>query len=100
MWVVTILNEAASCLCVTAAVIQLQGASTKIVQGKLTSISSIRVVCFVFTQMIRLAIAILLAYGGMRFLGNTFSMENLILNMLALEVCMHYPRCQGSAYSA
>ena len=86
MWVVTILNEISSCLRVTAAVIQLRGVSTKIIDGKINSISSVRVVSFVFIQMIRLAIAILLAYGGMRFLGNTFSLGDLILNTLALEV--------------
>ena len=85
MWLVTILNEVTSCLCVTAAAIQLQGASTRIVKGNINSISSVRVVCFVSIQMIRLAIAILLAYGGMRFLGNTFSLGDLILNTLALE---------------
>ena len=88
MWVVTIVNEIASCIRLTCAVMQLRGAATKIVEGKINSLSGARVASFVLVQIVRLIIAILLAYGGMRFLGNPVPLGDLILNTLALE-CTH-----------
>ena len=77
--------ELASCFRLTVAAVQLRGATTTIVEGSFKSISTPRVVWFVGVQLVRLAIAVLLAYGGVRFLMSTISLPELILNIVALE---------------
>ena len=94
MWLVTVLSEMASCTRVTVAALQLHGGTTQIVEGRIQSISTIRLVVFVATQTLRIGIAAALAYGGIRFLTNTVQLDEIVLNAVALEergvinVCM------------
>ena len=80
MWLVTVVTEVAACLRVTAAVVHLRGAKTEISEDSIKSISTARVGWFMVVQAIRLSIAVLLAYGGSRFLTSTIPLDDLILN--------------------
>ena len=54
--------------------------------GKLISVSSARLVCFLVVQGIRIAICSALCYGGSFFIAHTIALGDLILNCVALEV--------------
>ena len=58
---------------------------------KLTSISSARLAFFLLVQACRLTIACALCYGGSFFIAHTIGLGDLILNCVALEVCLSSP---------
>ena len=68
------------------ALVQLRGQATTIKQGKILSVSAARLAWFIGVQMVRLGVAVVLAWGGTRFLARTTGLSDLILNAVALEV--------------
>ena len=82
-----VVRELASSLTLTWAVAHLRGPTTSFGKdGKLTSVSTVRLVCFLVVQGIRIAICAALCYGGSKFIGFTISLKDLILNCIALTV--------------
>ena len=79
MWLVKVINEIGSSLRVTIAIARLRGAKTKIVQSKLVSVSTPRIVWFTFVQTTRLAVAVILAVYGTIFLTHTIELGEAIL---------------------
>ena len=84
------ISEIGSCLTTIRAAVYLNGAdcgaTTRIVAGKLASISMARLICFLSVQSLRLVIAAVLCYGGSKFIANTIALGDLIINCVALEV--------------
>ena len=93
MWLVKVINEIGSSLRVTIAIARLRGAKTKIVQGKLGSVSTPRIVWFTFVQMTRLTVAVILAVYGTIFLTHTIELSEVILNCVALTFVMEVHSC-------
>ena len=60
----TVVLEVNASLQLTAAVLQLRSPATKIIGRKIVTISYVRVGCFIAVQIMRMAVAISLAYGG------------------------------------
>ena len=58
---------------------------------KLTSVSTARLAFFLFVQVCRLTIACALCYGGSAFIAHTIQLGDLVLNCVALEVCLSSP---------
>ena len=102
-----VITEVDSCARLIAAAARLRGATTKIVAGKIHSISNTRLAFFVAVQTVRLVVALALGYGafasargsslrtyqpptlagGTRFLTITIPLGEIILNSVALEEC-------------
>jgi hypothetical protein len=68
------------------AVARLHGKTTSFVDGVVTSVGTLRLLCFLVLQAFRCAIAVLLGYGGAYFIGHQIALSDLILNCIALEV--------------
>jgi hypothetical protein len=82
-----VVEELAASLTITWAVARLRGPTTRFSStGKLISVSTARLVCFVAVQACRITIASALCYGGSKFIGFTISLKDLILNCIALTV--------------
>ena len=73
-------------LTTTRAVARLHGKTTSYVDGVVASVGTLRLLCFLAMQALRLAVASLLGYGGAYFIGHTIKLSDLILNCIALEV--------------
>ena len=59
----TVINEVENNIRLTAAVTELRGAKTQVVGNKIVSISNARLAFFWATSTVRLAVALMLAYG-------------------------------------
>jgi hypothetical protein len=96
-------QEVADALTTTRAVARLHGKTTSFVGGVVASVGTLRLLCFLAMQAVRLAVASLLCYGGAYFIGHTIALSDLILNCIALEVCSsfrHAVRGCGGQYRA
>ncbi len=58
---------------------------------KLKSVGTARLAFFLFVRACRLTIACALCYGGSYFIAHTIGLGDLILNCVALEVCLSSP---------
>jgi hypothetical protein len=81
-----VVHEIGQCLTTSRAVARLQGKTTSFVGGILVTVGMPRLLCFLAMQAFRLAVALLLCYGGAYFIGHTIALGDLILNCIALEV--------------
>ena len=73
-------------LTTTRAVARLHGKTTSFVDGVVASVGTPRLIFFLAMQAFRLAVAVLLCYGGAFFIGKSIKLSDLILNCIALEV--------------
>ena len=65
---------------------------TSIVNGRIESVGTARLSWFLATNTVHIFISSALCYGGMKFIGFTIGLGELILNCVALEVrspCRH-----------
>ena len=85
------MHEIGEGLTTARAVARLHGKTTSFVDGVVASVSTLRLLCFLAMQAFRLAVAVLLCYGGAYFIGHTIKLGDLILNCIALEVCSSFP---------
>ena len=81
-----VVHEVAEALATSRAVARLHGKTTSFVNGVVVSVGTRRLLFFLAMQAFRLAVAVLLGYGGAYFIGNTVALSDLILNCIALEV--------------
>jgi hypothetical protein len=81
-----VVHDIGESLTTIRAVARLHGKTTSFVDGVVTSVSTLRLLCFLAMQALRLAVAVLLGYGGAYFIGHTIALSDLILNCIALEV--------------
>ena len=89
------MHEVAEALATSRAVARLHGKTTSFVGGVVASVSTPRLLCFLAIQALRLAVAVLLGYGGAYFIGHTIKLSDLILNCIALEVRSSLPPCRA-----
>ena len=89
MWFTMIIDEISSCLTTLRAVAHMHGKTTRLVDGKIESISTMRLVWFFSVQSVRLVIASALCYGGSKFIANAIKLGDLILNCVALEFVLN-----------
>ena len=73
-------------LTTTRAVARLHGKTTSFVDGVVVSVGTWRLLFFLAMQAFRVAVAVLLCYGGAFFIGSSIKLSDLILNCIALEV--------------
>ena len=85
------MHEMDRALTTTRAVARLHGKTTSFVGGVVASVSTPRLLCFLAMQALRVAVAVLLGYGGAYFIGNTIALSDLILNCIALEARLSFP---------
>ncbi len=85
------MHEVAEALATSHAVARLHGKTTSFVGGVVASVSTPRLLCFLAMQLFRLAVAVLLGYGGAFFIGHTIKLSDLILSCIALEVRSSLP---------
>ena len=92
-----VVHEVGEALTTSRAVARLHGKTTSFVGGVVASVSTPRLLCFLAMQALRVAVAVLLGYGGAFFIGHTIALSDLILNCIALEVRASLPpdRCCG-----
>ena len=90
-----VVHEVAEALATSRAVARLHGKTTSFVGGVVASVSTPRLLCFLATQALRVAVAVLLGYGGAYFIGHTIKLSDLILNCIALEVRSSLPPCRA-----
>jgi hypothetical protein len=81
-----VVHEIGQCLTTIRAVARLHGKTTSFVDGVVASVGTPRLLCVLAMQAFRLAVAVLLCYGGAFFIGHTIKLGDLILNCIALEV--------------
>ncbi len=81
-----VVHEMGHTLTTTRAVARLHGKTTTFVDGVVVSVNTPRLLFFLAMQAFRLAIAVLLCYGGAFFIGKSIKFSDLILNCIALEV--------------
>jgi hypothetical protein len=86
------MHEIGQCLTTIRAVARLHGKTTSFVDGVVASVSTLRLLCVLAMQAVRLAVAVLLCYGGAFFIGHTIKLGDLILNCIALEVSSSVPQ--------
>jgi hypothetical protein len=79
-------DEIGHTLTTTRAVARLHGKTTSFVDGVVASVGTLRLLCFLMMQAFRLAFALLLGYGGAKFIGKSIKLSDLILNCIALDV--------------
>ena len=88
----SIIREINAALRLVGAALRLRSATTEFDmvddQLRVKTLSGLRAGCFVMVQAVRIIIALSLGVGGMRFLVRTISLEDLLLNSMALEVCI------------
>ncbi len=80
------MHQIGEALTTIRAVARLHGETTSFVDGVVASVGTPRLVCFLAMQAFRLAVAVLLGYGGAYFIGKSIKLSDLILNCIALEV--------------
>ena len=90
-----VVHEVAEALATSRAVARLHGKTTSFVGGVVASVSTPRLLCFLAMQALRVAVAVLLGYGGAYFIGHTIKLSDLILNCIALEVRSSLPPCRA-----
>jgi hypothetical protein len=98
-----VVHEVGEALTTSRAVARLHGKTTSFVGGVVASVGTLRLLCFLAMQAVRLAVASLLCYGGAYFIGHTIALSDLILNCIALEVrssFRHAVRGCGGQYRA
>jgi hypothetical protein len=86
-----VVHEVGDALTTSRAVARLHGKTTSFVGGVVASVSTPRLLCFLAMQALRVAVAVLLGYGGAFFIGHTIALSDLILNCIALEVRFSFP---------
>jgi hypothetical protein len=86
-----VMHEIGQCPTTIGAVARLHGKTTSFVGGVVASVGTLRLLCFLAMQAFRLAVAVLLCYGGAFFIGHTIKPGDLILNCIALEVRSSVP---------
>jgi hypothetical protein len=97
---VQVLVEISSCLSTIRAVARLHGHATDVdVDGKLRSVSTVRLLSFILVQLFRLAIAAALCYGGSYFIAHTIALGDLILNCVALEFVLEVDELLYDAFA-
>ncbi len=86
------MHEIGQCLTTTRAVARLHGKTTSFVDGMVASVSTLRLLCVLAMQALRLTVEVLLCYGGAFVIGHTIKLGDLMLNCIALEVRSSVPR--------
>jgi hypothetical protein len=86
-----VVHEIGQCLTTIRAVARLHGKTTSFVDCVVASVSTLRLLCVLAMQALRLTVAVLLCYGGAYFIGHTIKPGDLILNCIALEVRSSVP---------
>ena len=89
------MHEIGNTLTTILAVARLHGKRTSFVDGVLVSVGTRRLLFFLAMQAFRLAVAVLLCYGGAFFIGHTIKLGDLILNCIALEVSSSVPQASS-----
>jgi hypothetical protein len=87
-------------LTTTRAVARLHGKTTSFVDGVVASVGTLRLLCFLMMQAFRLAFALLLGYGGAKFIGKSIKLSDLILNCIALDVRSSFRHAMRGFWSA
>ena len=76
------IGEVSAALRVMAAVTRLWGNKTEITGGKvIKTVSGRRVLWFAAVQLARMTAAIVLGFGGTKFLVHTISLQDILLNI-------------------
>ena len=89
---VQVVHEVGEALTTSRAVARLHGKTTSFVGGGVVaSVSTPRLLFFLAMQALRVAVAVLLGYGGAYFIGKSIKLSDLILNCIALEVRLSFP---------
>jgi hypothetical protein len=84
--ILQVVHEIGGALTTSRAVARLHGQTTSFVDGVVVSVGTRRLLFFLAMQALRLAVAVLLCYGGAFFIGKSIKLSDLILNCIALEV--------------
>ena len=84
----SLISDLTAALQLIVAAFRVQGSITQISEGCIKALSVWRVIWFVGVQLVRMAIASSLGYGGTRLLCKTVSLEGLLRTTVALKcVC-------------
>lgn len=81
----SLIKDLSAALHLIMAVVRVRGPATKIHEGRIEALSVRRVIWFVGVQLVRMAVAISLGYGGARLLCKTIHLEGLLRTTVALK---------------